>query len=187
MNSFRVKTLPSTSYHCPKRIEILLPGSAYQCHPGNLQKIKMANTCPWAPEVASLAFGNLSWDTPLLFTEDSENEAHPLRPSHLLFFWLHSNPTARLLGPSLPASCLLVLWGPPESPMDCASHTPLEHSRGCSPDGGGVGPSPQGLVLGWLSANCGPNSPGLGKPVGLGFPLSHLRKESPSSGSEEEQ
>lgn len=145
----------------------------------------VGNSLP--PEVASLAFGNLSWDTPLLFTEDSENEAHSLVPRTCFSsgciatlqhdFWA---PPCRC-----PASwCSGVLQSPP---WTVPPTPPLEHSCGCSPDGGGVGPSPQGLVLGWLSANCGPNSPGLGKPVGLGFPLSHLRKESPSSGSEEEQ
>ena len=46
----------------------------------------------------------------------------------------------------------------------------------------------------WLWGGCGerlltvgPAPPSLGRPVGLGFPLSHLRKESPSGGSEEEQ
>lgn len=36
-------------------------------------------------------------------------------------------------------------------------------------------------------AICGPRSLSLWMPMGLGFPLSHLRKESPSSDSQEKQ
>lgn len=50
--------------------------------------------------------------------EDSENEALPLCPLQLLFFWLCSSPVAGLLSPSLLESCLLVLWGPPKSLLE---------------------------------------------------------------------
>lgn len=99
----------------------------------------------------------------------------------LLLSWLSSSPVAGLLGPSLSESCLLV----PLSPRWSES---LALSCGCSPGGGRVGPHPQGLALGlqwrteWgMPFTSGPSSP---RP---GFPLSHLRKESPNGGSEEEQ
>lgn len=97
------------------------------------------------PEMASLAVGNLSKDTPPP-EEDSESRAVPCI-----------------------SCCSLVVdsWAPPcQSPAFWSSgvpHSPLW----------GVGPSlctvPQAM------------------PMGLGFPLSHLRKKSLSSGSEEEQ
>lgn len=65
-----------------------------------------------------ISFLSVNLGTVLQGGEDSENEALPPCCLQLLFLWLCSSPVAGLLGPSLSESCLLVLWGPPESLLE---------------------------------------------------------------------
>lgn len=115
-------------------------------------------------------------------SENSENEAVPQSLLQLLFF----RPCCGTSGP-FPVGVLPP--GPPESL--------LEESLGTGPPAcsllwvqAELGPTPRAWPWDGLGGHLrivGPSSPGLGMPVGLGFSLSHLRKESPNGGSEEEQ